>query len=40
MVDMIIPAIVLFGAMILCFSQMPKVFKDLWVDIKELYNIK
>lgn len=40
MVDMTIPAIVLFGAMIIGLSLMPKIFGDLWEEIKEIYNIK
>lgn len=38
--DMTLSAIILFGAMAIGLSQMPRVFRDLWAEIKTLYNIK
>lgn len=39
MADMTIPSIILFVAMAIGLSQLPKVFKDLWEEVKEIYNI-
>lgn len=38
--DMTIPTIVLFGAILLGFSQAPIVIKDFWHEIKDVFDIK
>ena len=38
--DMTIPTIILFGAIIIGYSQAPIIVKDFWQEMKETFDIK
>lgn len=38
--NMTIPIIILFGAILLGLSQTPVVIKDFWQEVKEIFDIK
>ena len=38
--DMTIPSIILFIAITIGLLLMPKIWRDFWAEIKDIYNIK